>query len=181
MNLLKLWLLDADVIIDLFRLGLFEKLARVHEINAASTVINEVKYYIEDGRKIPILFRTEYVSTGIVHEVSADAGEVAEILHRLPQDKRDALHGGELESLAVLVGRKDLVFCSCDAATIKILPFLDLSERGVSVERLLKDSGLTQSSLEYRHKETYFKQYLGIGKEEKLDYYLSAGRGPSPH
>jgi len=175
---LKLWLLDADVIIDLIRLEVFDKLVSLHEINAASTVIDEVKYYITDGVKVPIPFRKEYVDTGIVREISADPEELAEILDQIPEPQRGVIHGGELESMAVLARRDDLVFCSCDAATIRALPFLDLSERGISVEQLLKTSGLTQSSFEDRHKEAYFKSNLDIGKRSRLDRLLSTT--PSP-
>lgn len=176
---MKLWLLDADVIIDLIRLKVFDKLATLHEINAASTVIDEVKYYIRDGVQVPIPFRREYVDTGIVSEVSAEPEELAEVLDHIPEHQRSVIHGGELESMAVLVRRDDLVFCSCDAATIRALPFLDLSGRGISVERLLKTSGLTQSSFEDRHKEAYFKSNLDIGKRNKLDHLFF--NNPAPH
>ncbi len=170
---MKLWLLDADVIIDLIRLEIFDKLAALHEISAASTVIDEVKFYVKHGVKVPIPFRGKYVDTGTVREVSAEPEELAEALNRVPEDQRSVIHGGELESMAVLVRRDDLVFCSCDAATIRTLPFLDLSERGISAERLLKTSGLTQSSFEDRHTEAYFKSNLDIGKKNKLDRLLS--------
>ena len=171
MYLLKLWLLDADVIIGLFSLDLFDKLTNLHEINASSTVINEVKFCIRQGNKIPIPFRAGYVDAGLVHEVSADADEVAQILAKLPVNRRDVLHAGELESLAVLMRDDHLVFCSCDAATIRALPFLDLSERGISVENLLKTSGLSQSNLKDMHTENYFKTNLAIGKQDKIEQF----------
>ncbi len=134
---MKLWLLDADVIIDLIRLEIFDKLAALHEISAASTVIDEVKFYVKHGVKVPIPFRGKYVDTGTVREVSAEPEELAEALNRVPEDQRSVIHGGELESMAVLVRRDDLVFCSCDAAPYGPCLF-SISPKGVFSERLLK-------------------------------------------
>ncbi len=171
MYLLKLWLLDADVIIDLFSLDIFDKLTKLHEINASSTVIDEVKFCIRQNEQIPISFRADYVDAGLVHEVSADAEEIAQILAKLPANRRDVIHAGELESLAVLIRSDDLIFCSCDAATIRTLPFLDLSERGISVEKLLRASGLSQPKLKDNHTEEYFKSNLTIGKQDKIQTF----------
>lgn len=169
---MKLWLLDADVIIDLLAIGVFDKLCSNHEVFAASTVLDEVRFYSKEGRKIPIEFRNEYViNKRMVKEVSAGSEEVRKVLSKIPVIRKETIHGGELESLAIMLREQDLTFCSCDAATIRTLPFLDLSERGVSVEGLLKKSGLSQSELLDRHTEEYFKNNLAIGREEKVLHF----------
>jgi hypothetical protein len=104
-----LWLLDADVIIDLLSLNILDNLVNIHKVFAASTVINE----------------------------------------------------------------ESLTFCSCDAAVIRILPVLDISHRGISVETLLKSSGLQSSNLKDRHTEQYFKNNLDIGKKNKIYFFNS--------
>ena len=48
---MKLWLLDADVIIDLLSLNVFDKLAKSHEIFVASTVIDEVRFFKGSSEK----------------------------------------------------------------------------------------------------------------------------------
>ena len=42
---MRLWLLDADVIIGLLSLGLFDTLVARHDISVAQSVIDEVKSY----------------------------------------------------------------------------------------------------------------------------------------
>ncbi len=42
---MKLWLLDADVVIKFLEIDVFDKLAGLHELHASSSVIDEVKYY----------------------------------------------------------------------------------------------------------------------------------------
>jgi hypothetical protein len=61
-----------------------------------------------------------------------------------------------------------LFFCTCDAAAIRTLPHLDISERGISAEKLLKQSGLLKPGLKDRHTEKYFKSNIAVGQEQKI-------------
>jgi hypothetical protein len=153
---LKIWLLDADIIIDFLSLGIFDNLVKNHEIYVASSVINEVKFYKRSGARISIDFMTSYIRNGAVKEVSATTDDLKEINNLLPENLRPTIHSGEFESISILMKRPDLIFCSCDAATIRLLPLLDLSERGVSAEKLLRESGLRATQLQDRHTEEYF-------------------------
>lgn len=165
---MKLWLLDADVIIDLLSLGVFDMLTRSHQIFAASTVIDEVRFFKRSSEKHTVNLREQYVSGGLVKELSASLDEIKEVYSKLPAISHESIDAGELESLAILAREEGLIFCSCDAAAIKVLPFLDLSDRGISVESLLKSSGLQRSDLKDRHTEQYFKNNLAIGQESKI-------------
>ena len=90
------------------------------------------------------------------------------LYHQIHPLKRDIIHAGELESIAVLLREEDLIFCSCDAATIQILPVFDLAERGISAEALLGQSGLLKPGLQERHTEEYFRNNLRIGQKDNL-------------
>lgn len=173
---MKLWLLDADVIIDLLSLDVFDKLAKSHEVNVASTVIEEVKSYKRSGTKQPINFRLQYVESGLVKECSASPDEIKTILDKIPAHSHETIDPGELESLTVLAREEELTFCSCDAAVIRTLPILDLSNKGISVEGLLKLSGLQRSDLKERHTDQYFKNNLAIGQEAKIYLFKTKGR-----
>ena len=155
---MKLWLLDADVIIDLLSLGIFDKLIiNNNKVFVGSIVIGEVKSFKRSNERQSIDLRQKYIEKGLIKEHSASAEEIKKVLSKLPKNNRDTIHAGELESLAILVREHNLIFCSCDATAIRTLPILGLSDRGISVEKLLKVSGLTQSSLKERHTEEYFK------------------------
>ena len=93
------------------------------------------------------------------------------MLSNLPPLLRETLHIGEIESLTVLLKNTDLTFCSCDAAAIRMLPLLNLSENGVSAEKLLEMSGLSKSDLQAKHTNEYFKTNLEIGKREKIYHF----------
>jgi len=166
---LKLWLLDADVIIKLLELDVFDRLADKHELHVAATVVDEVKYYRRDGQKVQVDFRSAYVASGRVVEATATVAQMQEVIDRLPLLKQQVIHAGELESLAVLVQREDLTLCTFDAAAIRTLPFLDASDRAVSAERLLQSSGLKLSPghrLDARLTEEYFRSNLEHGQLE---------------
>jgi len=165
---LKLWLLDADIFIDFLSHDLLDKLVKSHEIHAASSVIDEVKFFKRGVEKFPISFRANYIQTGLIKERSATADDASCLLSRLPQNSAFTLHSGEIESLAILIRETNLVFCTCDAATIRTLPFLDLTERGISAEKLLKQSGLFKPGLQDRHTEEHFRNNLAIGQEQKI-------------
>jgi len=52
-------LLDADVIIKLLEIDVFDRLADKHELHVASTVVDEVKFYRRGGKKLQVDFRRE--------------------------------------------------------------------------------------------------------------------------
>lgn len=165
---MKLWLLDADILIDFLSLDILAKLVKIHEVYAASSVIEEVKYFKRRGKKYPVFFREDYIKTGLIREFSASPEEASALLSKFPRISHFTLHSGEIESLAGLIRENSLIFCTCDAATIRTLPFLDLEERGISAEELLKQSGLFRPGLHDRHTEIYFRANIAIGKEQKI-------------
>lgn len=168
---MKLWLLDADILIDFLSYDLLDKLVVTHEIYAATSVIDEVKFFKRDGKSYPAQFREKYIQTGHIKEVSATAEEASCLVSQFAKDFTFTIHAGEIESLAVLIREKELVFCTCDAAAIRTLPLLDLTDRGISAEKLLRQSGLYKSGLKDRHTEEYFKSNIAIGREQKF-YHL---------
>ncbi len=173
---MRLWLLDADVVIKFLEIDVFDKLAVLHELHVASSVIDEVKYYRKNGKKIPVNFRQQYIDTGNVTESTAVIEEIQDVLKCLPSLKREVIHAGEIESLAILVREEKLTLCTFDAAAIRTLPFLGMTERAISAEQLLKVSGLTLASrrkLDVRLSEFYFRNNLD---EVKKDFIYWIGK-----
>jgi predicted nucleic acid-binding protein len=166
---LKLWLLDADVIIKFLEIDVFDKLVSLHKIHVSSSVIDEVRFYRRSGKKIPVNFREQYIDTGLIIELTASVAEIQHVLQCLPKLKRESIHAGETESIAILVRDESLKMCTFDAAALRILPFLNVSDRAVSAEHLLNLSGLTLSSgnkLDAILSENYFRSKLDEGKKD---------------
>lgn len=164
----RLWLLDADVVIDLLSMGIFDLLTARFTVHVSSIVAGEVKFFRKSGQKVPVDFRSVYVDSGKVAVLDADDAEVRGVLEAIPAIRASLLHSGELESLAILCREEDLTFCTCDGAAIQALPFLDLAERAVSVEKLLRSCGLTPGKLEEKHRDRHLKDNLATGSRERL-------------
>lgn len=173
---MKLWLLDADATIDLLSINVFDSLIKNHKVHCATTVIDEVLYYYSNGEKRSIDFRVEYIENDRVKEISATSDDIYTLNQLLPQIKFKSLDKGELESLALLHKNKDHIFCSCDAAAIRVLPLLDAEERGISVEKLLQKTGLSKKGLVWKNTEKYFQKYLKEGKIEKIEYFTEKNK-----
>lgn len=163
---MKLWILDADVIIDLLELDKFNTLVEACDIYLATTVINEVQYFHRSGKDIPVDLRREYVDKNLIVELLASVEDLQEAHKLIPPCYR--LHDGELESLAVLLSRDDLTFCTFDAAAIRVLPFLELSDRAICLEELLKQAGISRHGLKPTHKKSYLESNLREGKTQKI-------------
>ena len=167
---MKYWILDADVIIDLLSINVFDRLSKQSSVQlyAASTVIDEVRFYNNEDQKASINLRDAYVSNNFLIEQSASLKEIQDIRQSLPTLMRDSLHSGELETLAILRREENLVLCCCDAAAIRVLPFLDLTSRCISLEKLLISSGLKRSNLKPRHTDEYLQNNIRIGQKAKI-------------
>jgi len=168
---LKTWLLDADITIDFLSFDVLANLVKDHEVYVSSSVAGEITHYYREGIKYPIDFKKVYIENESITEISASPEDIVRLFKKMPPSLHPTIHSGEIESITVLLNRPDLVFCTCDAATIRILPILDLSERGISAERLMRESGLNVHSLQDRHTEKYFKNNLAIGQENKIYFF----------
>ena len=171
-----LLLLDADVIIDLHRLGVWNTIVQKHTIHIPSIILHKEAYYYEDssGTIHPIELEKE-IGTKI-HELSCLPEELARFIEQFDYNVREGLHDGEKEALVLLQKQKDLLLCTCDKAAIKALALLDLSRQGISFENLLNKSGISQK-IEQKHTEKYFKLWLTEGSIMKIqDSGLKKGK-----
>ncbi|MEW6068055.1 MAG: hypothetical protein AB1610_07185 [Nitrospirota bacterium] len=157
-----LLLLDADVIIDLHRLGAWKHIVRSHQIHIPSIILHKEAYYYEDdsGTRHSINLKKEIGLT--ITELSCSVEEMALFKEQFDLVFQEELHDGEKEALILLQKQEGLLLCTCDHAAIKAMALLDLSDRGISFESLLKKSGINKK-LDYKHTEKRFKKCLSEG------------------
>lgn len=157
-----LLLLDADVIIDLHKFGLWNQIAKNHKVNIPSIILRREVYFFEstDGNRYSIDLIKE---AGITfNELSCSAEELFEFKDKFDRVFQEEIHDGEKEALILLKKQEEFLLCTCDHAAIKALVLLDLSDQGISFESLLKKSGMNKK-LEYKHTEKRFKKILSEG------------------
>jgi len=68
-----------------------------------------------------------------------------------------AVDPGESVSIAYLIkSEEEITFCSCDQAAIKLISYMELEQKAISMERALRNAGHQVKKLYPRHLEKTF-------------------------
>jgi len=116
----KLLLLDADVIIDLYALVLFEKISKAYDICLTRNVFEEARYYKKDGVKVAI----DIKNVTIIEDIDLES------LRKVQGEAKEARLGidpGESTSIAyIMQTEEEITFCTCDQAAIKLIAYMNV-------------------------------------------------------
>lgn len=161
-------LLDADVIIDVHRLGFWQQFIEKNRIHISSIILRlEALFYFDTKhRKRPINLRHELSEHELV-KLHAIISEIEDLWKRFDLAFAPQLDSGEMECLAILKKREDLKFCTFDGAAITALGLLNLANRGISLERALRECGL-QKNLPTKYSDKRFKRYIKQGQKMRI-------------
>ncbi len=164
-------LLDADVVIEAHRLGIWAALCnRAHIACPATVVHHEALFYSHDDCSVPpSIHLPSLAAKGAIEMLEATAEDAAIVRSKLADDVLEGLDPGESEALALLFVQKaaDYRFCTGDRAAIHALALLGLSEQGISLEEALEAVGATKPLTRQFTKE-YFREALREGQEHRL-------------
>ncbi|MBU0734696.1 MAG: hypothetical protein KKG10_11160, partial [Proteobacteria bacterium] len=131
----KLLLLDADVVIDLHTLGLFRKISKAYDVCLTRSVFEEARYYKKNRAKIKI----DIKDAAIIEDVDL---ERLKKVQREAKEARLGIDPGEFMSIAYLTqAEEEMTFCTCDRAAIKLLSYMELEQKSVSLENALGTTG----------------------------------------
>ena len=169
---MKLVILDANVIIELFSQGIFDALIKRFSIKLPKTIKDECQYY-SDQSNVEIQIDWEpYIKGGQVEEVAASAQEYGELVKKLKDDFHRGIDPGELEAIALICAQEDddLFFCSGDLPSLKAMGVLGKGNQAVSLENLLKSAGMPRK-LKHQFSEARKQQEITKAFAEK-DLYL---------
>jgi len=162
----KLLLLDADVVIDLHTLELFDKICGAYDVKVTKQVFDEVKYYPKNGIKRPINISNE---VQVINDIDVD---FLKMIQREEREARLTIQLGEKTSIAYLLqAKEDITLCLVDKAAIKIVSYMDLNNKTVSLEKALRKAG-HHTKLFPRHLETSFRKCIEEGKVLRLQNKL---------
>ena len=156
----KLLLLDADVIIDLHAFGLFDTVANAYALKVVREVFKEAKYYKKGNSRILINISGK---VAIIENISVECLQKVVVE---AQEAGLAMDQGETESIAYLLqDEEDATLCTCDAAGIKCIAYMQLEHKPVSLESVLRTSGHYRGRrLLPRHLESTFRKNQNDGK-----------------
>jgi len=163
---------DADIIIHLHAVGLWDVVKAGFRVHVPSTIVREVWHYKDPhGFSVPIDLPAQ-VATGEIAELAADQDDLFEVVACFTPEFLEGLHVGELEALALIWRGKyaEGWFCTCDWKAIEALAALGFAERGAAAEIVLRAVGRTLSSYMRRRQFTdeYFRLAIESGKDRRL-------------
>jgi len=161
----RLLLLDADVVIDLHSLGLFEKICRAYDVYVTQEVYEEATYFKKGGSKNPINIADKVT---VIKNVDLEGLEKVE---KAAKEARLVIDPGESTSIAYInQSEGEIIFCSCDKAAIKLISYMELEQKSISLERALRDIGYHKRNLYPRHYEKTFKICINEGKALRIQF-----------
>ncbi len=139
----RLVLLDANVVIELFRLGIWQQIVDRCEVVLAETVVEECQFYdTDDGRQY--IDWDEVRAAGSVCIESLPASDIKTYCDQFGPGYYEKLDPGEAEALALLGRDAESSICSADKIVWRVLGNTNATERGISLEEILQSSGLTK-------------------------------------
>lgn len=159
----KLLLLDADVVIDLHSLDLFEKIKKAYDICLTRNVFEEARYYKKSGAKIGI----DIKAVTVIDDVDLES---LRKVQRKAKEARLGIDPGETTSIAYLIQTEKITFCSCDQAAIKLVSFMELEEKSISLEKALRSARYHGKKLYPRHLEKTFRAAINEGKTLRIQF-----------
>jgi hypothetical protein len=160
----KLVLLDADVIIEAFRQGIWNDLVSKVQVLVARPIVEQADFYpdSDSGQERRIDLQT-YIDTEAITVVDATDENLKRVDDRCSRCLD--IHAGEKDALAALPDlTNDCRFCTGDKAAIQALVLLDMADRTISMEQMLGDAGVRRKeSLPRQFTREYLNGWLWKG------------------
>lgn len=162
----RLVLLDTNVVLRLFELGIWQAVTQKYQIVLAQTVIDESQFFVRDEQRHEIDWAQELAS-GAVEVRSAPPADIQTFCDRFDPTYLEKLDPGEAESLTLMQTEAQASICSADKIVWRVLGNTGQAERGVSLEELLQRMGLTKA-LPDRFSKRFREQWTRGGGTERF-------------
>lgn len=157
---LKLLVLDANVVIQLHELGLWQTVIVKCEVHLSRIVLDdEVKYYHGRDRD-KLVDLSEDLTQGRIHVFDVELDDLNEFRRRFDATYLERLDPGEAESLAYMLNSgQGYLISSADSIVYKVLGNLNMGEQGISLEEILQTLGHGRSGLTWQYSKGFREKY----------------------
>jgi hypothetical protein len=160
-------LLDAGPIIELFRLGLWEDFIARCDVTICRTVAEEAKWASGQSEDICIDLEVQVRDNRIQIE-DVPLPRIKAFHDRFDLFYKTLLHDGEKETLAFLHdSSEEWLICAADGGVFRTLGVLGRGTQGVSLEKILADTGLGRQ-LEWPFTEQFRHKYTSLGQADSI-------------
>jgi len=169
MKRFRLLLLDAGIVIELLRQGIWDRLVEACDVHLSRTVAETEAHFYEDadGEKQHFDLAPD-VESGRITVFDVLPSELARFRSCFDPSYFERLDTGEAESLAYLLNAEEpCLICSADSIVFKVLGNLDKAGQGVSLEEVLQQTGLTRQ-LEWPFTKAFRERWTRAGFRDEL-------------
>ena len=177
----KCVLLDANVVIEAHRVAVWRNLLDQCQIMVPSTVVRDeaLFYSCETDGIHEDIYLPKLVHDGRIIQLTATAEDLVNLYGTFDRVFVEGIDPGEAEALALLKSGKapEAYFCTGDAPAIRALAMLGMSERGISMEMLLRKLGLQRRLQHFGFTEEFFQENLKRGSINRVTGEGLAGGG----
>ncbi|MCL4552287.1 MAG: hypothetical protein M1305_01850 [Candidatus Marsarchaeota archaeon] len=169
MKKLKLLMLDANIVIMLHELGLWEKVIAVCDVHIAGTIVDdEADFYFDDQHNRRRIDLSNDICGGSITRFDVPLSQVSTFKAEFGPQYFAKLDPGEVESLAHLMcSTKAFTVCSADKIVFRVLGARHLTDRGISLEEILSQIGLARV-LKHQYTKGFREHWSGEGFREGL-------------
>ena len=168
MKKFRFLLLDANVVIELFRLGIWDRVVDRCDIHLGETVKREVQYWQDDEGERHDIDLTPYEDSGRIATFDVSLADLDAFTSRFGLVYLEKLDAGETEALAYMLNSAEKYqLCSADKITYRVLGALSREEHGVSLEEVLGQVGLGRH-LQGQFSRAYREHWTRKGFEQGL-------------
>lgn len=164
----RLLLLDANIVIELFRHGIWDNFIACCDVHLSQVVIDEVQFFEdESGTQHPIDLQPSLDSHAVT-TFDLTPSQLATFIAKFKSGYLEKLDDGEAASLAYLDQHSvECLICSADAIVYRVLGNLNTAEQGISLEEVLAKIGLSRS-LTWQFSKQFRERWTKEGFTEGL-------------
>jgi hypothetical protein len=173
MSKLNLLILDANVIIHLHDIGIWDSFIKTCDIHLPDTVVEEAAFFDDRDEARHYIDLSDDISAARINTFTVPLSELVEFKSQFDSLYFDQLDPGELEALAYLCkSQNDFLISSGDAIVYRVLGRLTKGDQGISLEEILTKIGLQQAGLPRQFTKQFRESLTQQGFQD-----LMAGRG----
>jgi hypothetical protein len=165
----RLLLLDANVVIKLFEMGLWDRLLEQCEVCLSRTIaMTEAHFYEDEDGQRHDFDLASYEASGAIIVFDVSLAQDAELRKHFSPAYLERFDPGEREALARLVTSPEpYMICSADSIVFKVLGFLNRAEQGLSLEEILQQTGFGRS-MPWQFSKAFREKYTLEGFRDRL-------------
>ena len=163
----QLLLLDANIVIYLHELGIWDRFTELCDVTLASSVAFDEAQFWEDDEGEQHHFNSE-LKSDIDNEKIKCVKVAPQKCREITQQFFYKIDPGEAESLAFLLSEKEeWLISSGDAVVFKVLGRLSRGHQGISLEEILQQIGLSRE-LRWDCTKKFREKYTRMGEQDSI-------------